>query len=331
MKPTAYGPLNVTIRSKETNLLTKNHLDRMIAADSYDDAVAVLRETAYRNDVDRIKEDKSYDAMFMGELRDTFAVAFENAPDKRVIEVMALRYAYHNLKVMFKEAFMDESLEHLYIHIGRYGMTELRKAVRTSQSEVLPKPYIDSIVEVKQEVDEYRNAHSIDIILDRRYFTHLRELAEAIGDSEIMELVVNKIDHYNISTLLRAKRQERTDNFIATILSSSGTFDKYDLIAYASSEAEALIAFLKTTVYGSVISSIDVDDYNSVVLDRVFDDAYMQKMKEARLQPFGPLPVLAFLYAKEIEITNLRLILSGKENKLEPQKIKERMRLSYGQ
>lgn len=331
MKGTAYGPLNVTIRSKENNLLSRNHLERMIGADTYDEAVNILRETAYRNDVDRIKEDKNYDEMFMNELQEAFDVAFTNAPDKDVIEIMALRYAYHNLKVMFKENFCDDNFEHLYINIGRYSTTELRKAVHTGQSDVLPELYLNSIQEVKEDLEEYNNAHAIDIILDRRYFMHLKALAEQTGEAVIVELVVKKIDHYNISTLIRAKRQKRTNNFLSAILSNAGTFDKDELIRRAESGVSDLMAYLKTTRYASQIDEINDDEYASIKLDRVFDDAYMKKMREARLESFGPLPVLAFLNAKEIEVTNLRLILSGKENNLDSDSIRERMRLSYGQ
>ena len=56
MKGNEYGPLNVTIRAQENKLLKQGHFDRMIAANNFDEAVNILRETVYRNDVDDIKE-----------------------------------------------------------------------------------------------------------------------------------------------------------------------------------------------------------------------------------------------------------------------------------
>jgi V/A-type H+-transporting ATPase subunit C len=56
----------------------------------------------------------------------------------------------------------------------------------------------------------------------------------------------------------------------------------------------------------------------------------MGKMKDAKLEVFGPMPILAYIYAKENEVKNLRLILVGKENNLPIKEIRERMRIIYG-
>jgi V/A-type H+-transporting ATPase subunit C len=50
----------------------------------------------------------------------------------------------------------------------------------------------------------------------------------------------------------------------------------------------------------------------------------------AQTQAFGPLPVLALLNAKAIEIKNLRLIITGKRIGLTEEQIRERMREVYG-
>lgn len=40
-------------------------------------------------------------------------------------------------------------------------------------------------------------------------------------------------------------------------------------------------------------------------------------------------PLVAYVYAKETEIKNIRMILTGKINQVEPKNIKERLRDSY--
>jgi V/A-type H+-transporting ATPase subunit C len=46
--------------------------------------------------------------------------------------------------------------------------------------------------------------------------------------------------------------------------------------------------------------------------------------------PFGPMPVLAYIYFKENEVANLRLILNAKEYDLDQNIVEERMRPIYG-
>ena len=334
MKDTVYGSSNVLIRIYENDLLTRSHFERMLTADSFEDAVNVLRETPYRNDVDRIKEDKSYDEMFMNELHQTFKELLKIVPNKELIELAGLRYAYHNLKVLFKEEFTNQDLDHLFIPIGRYPVSELRQAVRTGESDVLPAEYMDSILELQEDYDQYQNVQSVDIILDRRYFTHLRLLADQTGEEGVPELIETFIDYNNISTLVRGMKQNRTRNFLLTVLSSSGSIPKEDLLEIADNGQQYALQYFRTSKYRKLIDqSVDTEtnELSSVRIDHQTDDAYMNTMRDARLQSFGPMPVLAYLYAKEIEVKNLRLILSGKENGVPADAIRERMRLNYAQ
>ncbi|API89251.1 V-type ATP synthase subunit C [Marinilactibacillus sp. 15R] len=332
MKDTAYGSSNVLIRVYENNLLNRGHYDRMLAADSFEDAVNVLRETPYRNDVDRIKEDKNYDTMLMNELHQTFDELFNISPNKALIELFGLRYAYHNLKVLFKEEFTDQELDHLFIPIGRYDISELRQAVRTGDSDILPQPYLDSIHEVQEDYDQYQNAQAVDIILDRRYFTHMRILADETNEPKIPEMVETFIDFQNLSTLIRAMRQNRTRNFLLTILSSSGSIPKGKLLEIATKDLSSAASSLMNTKYRSIIeASVDsaTNEISPVKIDFETDNAYMKIMQNAKLEAFGPLPIVAYIYAKETEVKNLRLILSGKENGVSADGIRERMRLNY--
>lgn len=334
MQGNEYGPLNVTIRAQENKLLKKGHFDRMIAAETFDDAVNILRETVYRNDVDEIKETLNYDDMLMSELERVYEEMFVSTPNKQLIELAALRYAYHNLKVLFKEQFSDNDFSDMYINIGRYDISDLRQAVKTSQSDILPEEYMSSISEVKAQLDETNQPHAIDIILDRHYFEHLSSLANQIGEQDIIDLVNQKADFFNISTAIRATRQERTKNFLKVTLTDVGSLDKDKLISSAGLGIAELERFLKSGSYKRLLESATDSNSNklsAVKVDQITDDAYMNKVREARLLPFGPLPSIAYLQAKETEVTNLRLVLTGKENDIDSDIIRERMRLNYGQ
>jgi len=333
MQDSSYGPLNVTVSAYKTGLLTSGRFDRMINAGSFEDAVNVLAETPYRDDVDEIKESKDYDKMFMNQLQTTYEEMFRDSPSQKLIELASLRYSYHNLKLLFKEEFTGEDFSDLYILVGRYEIYDFRKAVRTQTSAVLPKHYIDSIRELRDYIDSYQNPEAIDIILDRRYLTHLRAIAEEFEEPEILDLVIKKIDFYNISTLVRAIKQGRNKNFLSTILSSSGSFIKDNLVVLANGGLDDVERFLRNTNYSFIVEeSIDSEtgQLSPVKVDYVTDNEYMKEINLANYQAFGPLPALGYMFAKETEITNLRLILAGKENNVEADAIKGRMRLSYG-
>ncbi|MDN6267350.1 MAG: V-type ATPase subunit, partial [Tetragenococcus koreensis] len=64
-------------------------------------------------------------------------------------------------------------------------------------------------------------------------------------------------------------------------------------------------------------------------LDLNKDNFLMRRLKEEKTVPFGPQAILGYLYAKEVEIKNLRMILVGKINKIPEETLQERVRESY--
>jgi V/A-type H+-transporting ATPase subunit C len=55
----------------------------------------------------------------------------------------------------------------------------------------------------------------------------------------------------------------------------------------------------------------------------------MKLIRDAKYVTFGPEPILAYIYAKESEIKNLRIIMVGKINNIPSEVIRERLREVY--
>lgn len=335
MKTIDFVGTNARIRVFENNLLKNDQFERMLQARGFEEALNVLKDTPYRNDIEELKQTKNYDALLVSELQRMYAELFAISPEPALIELFSLRYAYHNLKVLIKEKKTNRDFKDLLIPIGRYPVSTLKHAIETGKSDELSHLYLDSIKEVESDYEEYHNIQSADIILDRRYFTHLKEIAVDLKDQKILDLVMFFIDLNNLSTLVRALKQKRTSNFLTTILSSSGSISKEDWIALGSgaSDLEIVAKNLMGSKYRDIIQkSIDskTQKLSPVLIDLETDNAIMERMKDAKLESFGPMPIISYIYAKENEVKNLRLVLAGKENNLPISDIRERMRINYG-
>lgn len=327
-----FGSLNVTIRVLENDLLNQAIYDRMLAADSFRDAVSILRETTYRDKVEKVLENHNYDDMITEELVETYQKLFRVTPDPKLVELETLRYTYQNLKVMIKERIAEADFSEMYFDIGRFDLTELRQAVQLGKSEVLPQAYLNTINDAKTDYSEFKNVHQVEVLIDRHYFQHLKQLATEIGHSSIIEMIDMQIDFKNISTLIRAKYQNRTKNFLRSVLSDAGSFEIEKLIQLGVGDARNLIQSLAETKYKDVLNESLIGagiGISSIKFDYYSDNALMRKMKEAKLKAFGPLPMLAYIYAKETEARNLRLVLSAKENQIDVEETKGRMRMNY--
>ncbi len=327
-----FGSMNVTIRVLENDLLNQSMYDRLLAADSFEDAVSLLRETTYRDEVERVLETHNYDEMITEELEETYRRLFQLSPYPEMVELMTLKYTYQNLKVMIKEEISEKDFSDLYFNIGRFDLTDFRQAVSLGKSDVLPQAYLETINSAKLDYSEFNNVHQVEMLIDRHYFEHLKQLALEIGDPAIINLVDMQIDFKNISTLIRAKYQNRTPNFLRSILSDAGTFEIEKLIKLGVGDARSLIQSLSETKYKDVLNEsliVAGIGISSIKFDYYTDNAMMRKMQDAKLKAFGPLPMLSFIYAKETEARNLRLVLSAKENRIDIEETKGRMRLNY--
>lgn len=332
MESTDFVGANTRVRVYESSLLRNDQYERMLQANSFEEAVNLLKDTPYRNDVEELKETKNYDTLLMNELQSVYTDLFKITPNLDLIELFSLRYSYHNLKVLLKEKVTGENFESLLIDIGKEPISVLKQAVETKRSNDLNEDYLISIKEAMDDYEEYKNSQSIDIILDRRYFTHLRHIAENINDAKILDIITFYIDMNNLSTLTRAIRQKRTRNFLTTILSSSGTIPKDQLVQMGADDLVSAGKKLAESKYKAIIlASIDAktSELSPEKIDLETDNAFINLIKAAKLEVFGPLPIIAYLYAKENEVKNLRLILVGKENDLPISAIRERMRTNY--
>lgn len=296
MKPTAFAGTNARIRVYESNLLRNDQFERMLQAPDFEEALNVLKDTPYRNDIEQLKETKDYDLMLVNELQRMYAELFSISPEPNLVELFSLRYSYHNLKVLLKEYFTKNDFTTMLIPIGKNSISTLRQAVETSRSDDLDQEYLTSILEVKTDYEEYYNIQSIDIILDRRYFTHLKQLAIKIEDPKVLELIVLYIDLNNLSTLTRAISQKRSRNFLTTILSDAGSMPIEELISLGSESLEEAGKKLAEGKYREIVTASirsDNQELSPVKIDLATDDAFMEKMKDAKLEVFGPMPLLA--------------------------------------
>lgn len=72
-----------------------------------------------------------------------------------------------------------------------------------------------------------------------------------------------------------------------------------------------------------------VNDVGVSGVEKALDNQKMEYVKDALYVPFGIEPIVGFLQAKETEVRNLRMILTGKISGMDDVLIKERLRDTY--
>lgn len=325
-----YGSSNVLVRVYEKGLLSPEYFDRLVSADSTEDINRILSETIYDAYINEIKNG-NIEEVLTHALRDAYKQIFEVSPNSQINEYISLRYTYHNIKINFKEAITGNDLSHLYIPITTISSRAIDYAISSGESHRLPELYLESINEARTAYEEYHDLYWIDIILDRRYLTHLRALADEIGDDKLLTYTKKAIDYQNLITLVRAMNQNRTKNFLNAVLSSSGSISKKEILDLAQQDFETLIRFYSRTHLDKVVQELDVsnNELSTLHLEALIDQEKMFQMHEGKRIASGPLPIIAYIHAKEVETMNLRIIYYAKSSDMSNDEINERMRVNY--
>lgn len=332
MKETAYNQINPLIRLKETELLSSTQYEQLLHAKDMNELKDILKNTVYGSYMtDDFAERFEY--IYSKEKGKLYEWLYEMAPEPEVITIYTSRATFHNLKVLTKAELTKQELDYLFIEDGCYSIETIKSAIRTRVSTELPQALMSAILEVLDYFQESNTLQAIDIIYDRNFLTFQRQLAETIGDKDILAEVLAFIDLTNISIMARGIVQGQSENFLSTVLSSSGSISKKTYLDYTEQTLADYTEFVLNTKYGDLftpIVSTETKTIDLVAFEKVKDDYLTSLYEKAKIMAFGPLPLLAFLNAKEIEWKNLRLILVSKRSHFPIDVVRERMRVTDG-
>lgn len=326
-KDIRYNQVNPLVRAKEGELLTKNQWQEIQNKDTLEGLRNVLSATVYAPFVKEPNFAEKFEDALKKRRSALFAWAYEVAPEPELVDIYTLRYTFHNLKVFTKADLTGQNLDHLYVPDGRFDPDMLKSAVRTQASSILPDYLLAGISEVMNYFHEGKILQGIDIIYDRIFLTVSKQLALKLGYPELIEEVESFIDLTNITIMGRGIIQRQTPPFLTTVLSSSGSIPKSDFLAFSHASLKEYTDFVLNTKYKDIIAKVVKEGLLNVTKMAVVRDDYLtQFYAQSKTMAFGPLPLLAFLNAKEIEEKNLRLFVTGLNNGFSKEMLAERMR-----
>lgn len=333
MRDTDYKGINTLIRTYELRLLKREDFDRIIKADSLKTALDFLKSTDYEFNAEEVLHDKNFNEFLMAHLSAVYTELYEVAPQPELIDLFSLRYSYHNLKVMLKERFLEENHSNLLIPIGRLSLDSLRNLIETRESSVAHPIMVEAVKSVVEEYEESGRIEAVTVYMDTYYLRHLRAISESLNNDTITKITDLIIDMYNLSTVVRSRKQDKPRSHLYALLSSAGSISKQEMIDESINGPVAVIRNLYSgQTYSSELEKA-VTDNNTVQtlqLDKLKDDLIHDVVSSGLYEAFGPMPVLGYLYAKETEVTNLRLLLVGKDNGINEDILRERVRQVYG-
>ena len=332
MKRKDYGQSVVMVRVLEKKLLTKNKLDRMIEAETPEEVMKQLSETEYSQNMFDIQQPQEYEKILKRETERVFNLVRELSNDKEIVDILSLKYDYHNLKVLLKGRLANKDFSTLLMDAGTQKIEKLKLKFDIKNYNDLPEEISKAINEVEKDFLENNDSQKIDIIVDKYYYKNLLRIAKKINVSVIMDYAQGLIDFQNIITLFRVKKQNRDIKFLENVIHEGGTISKDKIVEAINDSVETIInKFRKEKIGNYLLKGLEEFSETGRLsgLEKISQNYLMELNKDSKYIIFGPEPLFTYLVAKEREISAIRMIMVSKINNIEISKIKERLGDTY--
>lgn len=332
MDKTIYAQAVSRIRAMETKLLDSSKINRMIESSTASEAMKILQETEYAEFMGNVKRAEDYEILLSEELKRVYSLIYDISPEKLIIDILSLRYDYHNIKVLLKAKALNKDFDYLLIPIGTVDIKTLKSSIDSEDYIDLSANMREAIESVLKVFEFDKDPQKIDIYLDKYLFKEQLELSSKLNDPFVINYMKQLIDITNIKTFLRVKKQKKEKDFLNEVLIDEGKIDFDVYNNYYNDSNENFMNKISYTDYFDILRD-GIEEFNSTgslnAFEKLSDNFMMKFIREAKYVSFGVEPIIAYVLAKETEIKVVRIIMVGKLNNVEPDVIKGRLRDMY--
>lgn len=316
----------------ETRLLSRAKLDRMIDANNINEVIKILNETEYSNAIAGISRGEEYEKILSNEIKRVFQLMREITKDQVVVDLVALKYDYHNLKVLIKEKEYNKDFSQVYMTTGTINIQRIKSAyLEDDYNDIYPE-FKAAIEAVTLDFKNNKDPQRIELIIDRFYFEHLYKMAKQTKIELFINYVKDMIDFINIKSAIRLKKQGKDFRFFEDVILENGNIERDEILSTFTDSIDNMISkFRNSKISTALLKGLEAFKNTNRLSDfeKYMDNYLMDINKQSKNINIGPEPIFSYLVAKEAEIKTLRIIMVSKLNNLSPNVIREKVRDLY--
>ncbi len=335
---------SMRIRMFERQLLVPEQFARLLHVDYIGQALDILRETRYGDLIRDEGNRTDVEQILRKELERRAEELLDVAEDPDLARFLFLRYDYHNIKILIKAPSDPERFEPLLFPFGTLEIKKSKKILEHPTRSAESDWHGTALVEGARVWRQTEDAQALDFVVDRCFAQDMSATADAVNSDFFRAYARERIDLMNMLTFFRAKRQNRTRDFIRHTFLPGGTIRVEEVINPAiSSSGEREIGTdeffgVDPTAIRQLLAHNPVSNMLKAGVEEFFhtgDITALEKAKDeyvyrvglqASKFTLGPEVLLSYLIRVETEIQNLRIILSGKRVGLPVEEIRARLR-----
>lgn len=288
------------VKVEEKKLLNMAKLNRMIESDTPTDILKILSETDYNKSMVGVKNDTEFDKIFQNESKKVYELAKDLSKNCfECIEILELKNIFQNLKLNLKINIKEDK----NIEIDEKYLKEYNLALK--------------------EYEKTKDVQMAMILFDKLYFKKLKTLCNKLNLEILNDYYDIALKSYNLLTFLRLKNQNRTYKYAQNCLVDDAELLKiYD-------EQSNYIQSLEKYFDNKKIWQAYEKTKSIASIEKELDNLIVDLIKKYKNVNYGIEPVVTYVLAKEYEMKAIRLIMTGKINKIPNEVIRERLRDIY--
>lgn len=309
-------------------MLTAEKAERMLSAQSFDEAAKALAECGYE-DFSGMNAAQLQKAL--SDRRDEILNDLERmVPDKELVAMFRMQFDYHNAKTLLKAEAVGASRSDLLSSCGRIAPEKLEACIHEDSFADCPEILGKAIAEAKSVLMRTENPQAAEFVLDRAYYAEMAAAARSLGSEYLAGYVRILTDAANLRSAVRTQRMGKDADFLARALIPGGEID-CDRILAAFGTAETLTALYAAgpLADAAALGAAATEGARLTDFELAADNAITEYLKKAKLVSYGEAPVAAYIAAVYTEHCAVRMILTGMLAGVNPDIIRERLRELY--
>jgi len=323
-----YGFAVGKIRVLETRVIDRAALERLLDAHTFAEQKRLLSETPYGRFLEGADTPEAVERALDEALQSWFGFLDEAELPAEVSNFFLVQYDYNNLRAAAKARLLSAPLTGLLTGHGSVpvelfsadlgklpgGLGELARALSDTDDE-----------DARSTTEALL---AVDNAVDAGMFAEMARLAAASRSRFLVDYTRLRIDLANVRTLVRGTIAGLHAARIAGSLMPGGSIELKALSALAGASSTDVVAALRARHELRALPDADLRDPDA--LDVAVESLALAAIERGRRGPIGPEPVIAYVLARQVEVSLLRVLLLGQLAGTEPETLRVRVHAIKG-
>jgi len=255
---------------------------------------------------------------------------------RNITWLVYLQNDFRNIKNYLKKRILKRSgqddAHSLQFADGNFKEEDIIRIVEKGKHELIDPDHKEIITESFKKIMADQDGIWIEHYLDQLYCELFYDELIRLQNNFLIFYYRNYRDLLNIENLIRMKVMKRDINDYKKVFFKNSSLRWIDMKEVFNKKIDELPEQFKVKPYYPVIKE-GIDQWNGRRNFNQFelrkDNFLLEILKLSKVAGFGIEPLMGYLWGKDMEHKNLRIIIQGRKRALKQERIKELLRETY--